>query len=74
MKKRLELYIKDLYFDLNKEEEKYLRLMELIDNTELAFSKIDKDYYLKELANVAGRKDVLRDTIECLEDIFKEEK
>lgn len=71
MKKRLEYYIKDLYFDLNKEEDKYLRLMELIDNTD---SKVDKDYYLKELANVAGRKDVLRNTIECLEDIFKEEK
>lgn len=71
MKKRLEYYIKDLYFDLNKEEDKYLRLMELIDNTD---SKVDKDYYLKELANVSGRKDVLRNTIECLEDIFKEEK
>lgn len=71
MKKRLEYYIKDLYFDLNKEEDKYLRLMELIDNTD---SKVDKDYYLKELANVAGRKDVLRNTIECLEDIYKEEK
>ena len=45
--------------------------MELIDNTD---SKLEKDYYLKELANVSGRKDVLRDTIECLEDIFKEEK
>lgn len=71
MKKRLEYYIKDLYFDLNKEEDKYLRLIELIDNTD---SEIDKDYYLKELANVSGRKDVLRNTIECLEDIFKEEK
>lgn len=71
MKKRLENYIKDLYFDLNKEEDKYLRLIELIDNTD---SEIDKDYYLKELANVSGRKDVLRNTIECLEDIFKEEK
>lgn len=71
MKKRLECYIKDLYFDLNKEEDKYLRLIELIDNTD---SEIDKDYYLKELANVSGRKDVLRNTIECLEDIFKEEK
>lgn len=71
MKKRLEYYIKDLYFDLNKEEEKYIRLMELIDNTD---SKTDKDYYLKELANVSGRKDVLKNTIECLEDIYKEEK
>ena len=71
MKKRLEYYIKDLYFDLNKEEDKYLRLIELIDNTDY---EVDKDYYLKELANVSGRKDVLRNTIECLEDIFKEEK
>lgn len=71
MKKRLEYYIKDLYFDLNKEEEKYIRLMELIDNTD---SKVDKDYYLIELANVSGRKDVLKNTIECLEDIYKEEK
>ena len=69
MKKRLEYYIKDLYFDLNKDEDKYLRLIELIDNTD---SESDKNYYLKELANVSGRKDVLRNTIECLEDILKE--
>lgn len=71
MKKRLEDYIKDLYYDLNKDEEKYIRLMELIDNTD---SKVDKEYYLRELANVSGSKDVLKDTIECLEDILKEEK
>ena len=69
MKKRLEDYIKDLYFDLNNDEEKYIRLMELIDNTD---SKVDKDYYLRELANVSGSKDVLKSIIECLEDIVKE--
>lgn len=69
MKKRLEDYIKDLYFDLNNDEEKYIRLMELIDNTD---SKVDKDFYLKELANVSGSKDTLKSIIECLEDIVKE--
>lgn len=69
MKRRLEDYIKDLYYDLNKDEEKYIRLMELIDKTD---SKVDKDFYLKELANVSGSKDTLKSIIECLEDIVKE--
>lgn len=69
MQEKLKNYISVLYEDLNTEDERYNNLIEKIDTIK---EQQEKDYYLKALANIAGRIDVTKSVIDYLENIAKE--
>lgn len=69
MQEKLKNYISVLYDDLNIENERYSNIIEKIDSIE---DKQEQHYYLKALANIAGRIDVTKSVIDYLENIAKE--